>query len=49
MHCVADFCVIPMGVEVGVSKWIAEAQRVVEASGLTYNMHGYGSLLHLMH
>lgn len=43
MHCVADFCVIPMGVEAGVSKWIAEAQRVVEKSGLKHEMHGYGT------
>ena len=42
MHCVADFCVIPMGVDAGVSKWIAEAQKVLEKSGLNYEMHGYG-------
>lgn len=43
MFCVADFCVIPMGTaEASVSQWIAEAQRVVEKSGLSYKMHGYG-------
>lgn len=43
MHCVADFCIIPMGVETGVSKYIAEAQKVLEKSGLKYKLHGYGT------
>lgn len=32
----ADFCLVPMGVEVSVSKYIAECQRVLEKSGLKY-------------
>lgn len=44
MHAVADFCLIPMGVdEIGVSKYIAACQRVCEKSGLEYKMHGYGT------
>ena len=40
MHAVADFCLVPMGVEVSVSKYIAECQRVLEQSGLKYELHG---------
>ncbi|GAA6051176.1 hypothetical protein JCM3770_002575 [Rhodotorula araucariae] len=43
MHAVADFCAVPMGVETGVSKYIAEIQRVLAASGLKYELHGYGT------
>ncbi|GAA5938381.1 hypothetical protein JCM3775_000877 [Rhodotorula graminis] len=43
MHAVADFCLVPMGVEVSVSKYIAECQRVLEQSGLKYELHGYGT------
>ncbi|GAA5989375.1 hypothetical protein JCM10908_001282 [Rhodotorula pacifica] len=43
MHAVADFCLVPMGVEVSVSKYIAECQRVLEKSGMKYELHGYGT------
>ncbi|KAH7046127.1 hypothetical protein BKA57DRAFT_465767 [Linnemannia elongata] len=43
MHTIADFCVIPMGVTSSVSQYIAECQRVIEKSGLTYSMHSYGT------
>ncbi|ORY72248.1 YkoF-like protein [Leucosporidium creatinivorum] len=44
MHCVADFCLVPMGVDtVGVTKYIAECQRVLDKSGLSYQLHGYGT------
>ncbi|KAL8292949.1 hypothetical protein RQP46_000643 [Phenoliferia psychrophenolica] len=44
MHCVADFCLIPMGIgEVGVTKYIAEVQRTLEKTGLEYKLHGYGT------
>ncbi|BGP38018.1 UPF0045 protein M15 [Rhodotorula kratochvilovae] len=32
-----------MGVETGVSKYIAECQRVLDKSGLKYELHGYGT------
>lgn len=32
-----------MGVEASVTKYIAEAQRVLGASGLKFEMHGYGT------
>lgn len=32
-----------MGVETSVTKYIAECQRVLEKTGLTYQLHGYGT------
>ncbi|GAA93719.1 hypothetical protein E5Q_00365 [Mixia osmundae IAM 14324] len=44
MYCVADFCLIPMGLsDPSVAIYIAECQRVLKKSGLTYEMHGYGT------
>ncbi|GAA6023674.1 hypothetical protein JCM10207_008745 [Rhodosporidiobolus poonsookiae] len=44
MHCTADICLIPIGTgETSVSRHIAECQRVLEKSGLKYQMHGYGT------
>ncbi|GAA5978863.1 hypothetical protein JCM11641_003592 [Rhodosporidiobolus odoratus] len=41
---VADICLIPLGTaDPSVSKYVAEAQRVLEKSGLVYKMHGYGT------
>ncbi|KAH8923504.1 hypothetical protein BT69DRAFT_156024 [Atractiella rhizophila] len=43
MHCTADFCLVPMGTETSVGKYIAECQRVLEKTGLKYELHGYGT------
>ncbi|KAF9163816.1 hypothetical protein DFQ27_000782 [Actinomortierella ambigua] len=43
MHCIADFCVIPIGVTASVSAYVAECQRVLQKSGLKYTMHAYGT------
>ncbi|ORY01954.1 hypothetical protein K493DRAFT_255273 [Basidiobolus meristosporus CBS 931.73] len=43
LYVVADFCVIPMGVESSVSKYVAACQTALEQTGLTYVMHGYGT------
>ncbi|BFZ55181.1 hypothetical protein PYCC9005_002221 [Savitreella phatthalungensis] len=32
-----------MGVETSVTKYISEAQRVLEKTGLKYELHGYGT------
>jgi uncharacterized protein (TIGR00106 family) len=42
-HIIADFCVIPIGVETSLSKYIAACQSVLQASGLNYLMHAYGT------
>ncbi|PRQ73874.1 MTH1187/YkoF-like protein [Rhodotorula toruloides] len=44
MHATADFCLVPMGTaDPSVSKYIAECQRVLQKSGLKYELHGYGT------
>lgn len=43
MKTIIDFCVIPMGVGVSVSKYIAEIQKILKKSGLNYKMHAYGT------
>ncbi|KAK0463756.1 uncharacterized protein EV420DRAFT_1618677 [Desarmillaria tabescens] len=46
LYAVADFCLIPMNApEPSVAIFIAECQRVLEKSGLTFKMHGYGTNL----
>ncbi|KAK7693940.1 hypothetical protein QCA50_003514 [Cerrena zonata] len=46
LYAVADFCLIPMGTgEPSVAEYIAECSRVLEKSGLTYKLHGYGTNL----
>jgi uncharacterized protein (TIGR00106 family) len=42
-HIVADFCIIPIGVEASVSPYITECQTVLKKSGLNYLMHAYGT------
>jgi uncharacterized protein (TIGR00106 family) len=43
MKATVDLCVIPLGVGVSVSEYVAECQRVLEASGLDYQMHSWGT------
>lgn len=43
-HCTADFCLIPIGTPTAsVSKEIADVQRLIGKSGLTYAMHSAGT------
>ncbi|KAK0630790.1 YkoF-like protein [Bombardia bombarda] len=42
--CYADFCLIPVGTgNVSVAKEVAEVQKLLKASGLTYTMHSAGT------
>ncbi len=43
MKVVAEVQVIPMGVGVSVRKWVMLAHRVLEESGLTCQLHAYGT------
>ncbi|OJJ64262.1 hypothetical protein ASPSYDRAFT_141212 [Aspergillus sydowii CBS 593.65] len=45
-HCLADFCLIPIGTSSpSVSAQVADVQRLVEKSGLKYVMHSAGTTL----
>ncbi|MCZ7557824.1 MAG: MTH1187 family thiamine-binding protein [Bacteroidia bacterium] len=43
MHVIADFTVVPIGVGLSVSKYIAECERILRDAGLTIQLHAYGT------
>ena len=43
MNVIMDLCLVPMGVGVSVSKYVAECQRVLEETGLKTRLHAYGT------
>jgi uncharacterized protein (TIGR00106 family) len=40
---IADLCVVPLGVGVSVSKYVAACERVLNEAGLETHMHAYGT------
>ena len=45
MHVIAGFTLIPVGTEVSLSPYVAACERVLAASGLTYELHANGTNL----
>ncbi|WP_436717405.1 MTH1187 family thiamine-binding protein [Roseiconus lacunae] len=43
MKVIVDLCVVPMGVGVSVSKYVAECQKVLQEVGLEHQLHAYGT------
>ena len=43
MYVIIDFCLIPIGVGVSVSKYVAECQKIFKEFNLNYKMHAYGT------
>ena len=43
MHVIADLCVVPIGVGVSVSKYIAECEKIFVEAGLAPQLHAYGT------
>jgi len=43
MHVIADLCVVPLGVGVSVSKYVAACERVLKEAGLKTKLHAYGT------
>ena len=43
MKVVVDLCVIPIGVGVSLSRYIAECERVLSEAGLSFELHPYGT------
>lgn len=43
MRLVADLGVVPLGVGVSVSKYVAACQKVLEECGLNHRLHAYGT------
>ena len=43
MKVIADFCLVPLGVGVSVSPYIAECEKILNSFGLKILLHGYGT------
>ena len=43
MHVMIDLCVVPLGVGISVSKYIAECEKILTDAGLETNLHAYGT------
>ena len=43
MQVIADFCVVPIGVGVSVSKYVAACERIFSRAGLKMQLHAYGT------
>ncbi len=43
MKVMIDLCVVPLGVGLSVSSYIAACQRVLDEAGLKTNLHAYGT------
>jgi uncharacterized protein (TIGR00106 family) len=43
MKVILDLCVVPIGVGVSVSGYIAACERVLTEAGLTTRLHAYGT------
>lgn len=43
MNVVVDFCLIPLGVGVSLSPYIAACQRIFEARDVHFQMHAFGT------
>jgi len=43
MHVIVDFTVVPVGVGVSLSEYIATCERILQESGLTYELHANGT------
>ena len=43
MHVMIDLCVVPLGVGVSVSNYIAECEKILHQAGLETQLHAYGT------
>jgi uncharacterized protein (TIGR00106 family) len=43
MKVIADLCVVPMGVGVSVSEYVAACEKVLKDAGLKTQLHAYGT------
>ena len=43
MKVIVDLCVVPMGVGVSVSQYVAECQKELKQAGLQHQLHAYGT------
>jgi len=43
MNVIADLCVVPLGVGVSVSEYVAACEKVLKEAGLKTQLHAYGT------
>ncbi len=43
MKVIIDICLVPLGVGVSVSPYIARCQKIFEEAGLAHKLHAYGT------
>jgi uncharacterized protein (TIGR00106 family) len=43
MRVIADFCIVPLGVGVSLSKYVAECETVLRGCDLKIELHAYGT------
>jgi uncharacterized protein (TIGR00106 family) len=43
MNAIIDLCIVPIGVGVSLSPYIAACERVLTAAGLNTSLHSYGT------
>jgi uncharacterized protein (TIGR00106 family) len=43
MKVIVDLCVVPIGVGLSVSKYIAECEKIFKQAGLNTMLHAYGT------
>ncbi len=43
MKVIVDLCVVPLGVGVSVSEYVAACQRTLAEAGLSTHLHAYGT------
>jgi len=43
MHVIVDLCIVPIGVGVSLSEYIAECTRIIRGAGLQSQLHAYGT------
>lgn len=43
MHTIVDFTIVPIGVGVSLSEYIAACERILAQSGLHYELHANGT------
>ena len=43
MNVIADVCVVPMGVGVSVSPYVAACERIFKEAGLNLQLHAFGT------
>lgn len=43
MNVIIDLCVVPLGVGLSVSKYVAACHEIIKADGLKSELHAYGT------